>query len=480
VNTAALQAEPSVEAKPRTADPFGNLGPVRRFLAPAVPRPYAILETIAFLAAVLAITLSAFRDDPLLLHADFPWIWFAPLVVALRYGTLLGVLAGAMLLGVWQLAYPHGATWPAMFFVGGLLQTILIGHFGDTWGVRAARARSINDYLNDRLVAITNSHYLMRLSHERLEKDLLAKPTTLRDSLAELRRLSIEHGLPTPDAKLAHAALPGADALLEYVAQACQIEAAGLYPVTVKGEVGDTALACIGETFEFDPADELVAHAVRTMSVAHLRTEDAPVANTNYIVCAPLVSADGDLLAVLVVKRMPFLSLNFDNLQLLLVLLAYYADGVEHSAFVQRIVDKVPGCPYDFALDLARLTRLQRTAGIGSSLIALSFAHSEEADSLFDHVIRRRRALDVLWALRTPSHSILVNLMPATDNTGIDGYLERIEAGLVAQFDTSLEQARVGVHTLHLDGVEPGAALLRLLQRGGVNLRDVQSVSIRL
>jgi hypothetical protein len=244
--------------------------------------------------------------------------------------------------------------------------------------------------------------------------------------------------------------------------------------------VGEAALARIGETFEFDPADELVAHAVRTLSVAHLRTEDAPVANSKYLVCAPLVSADGDLLAMLVVKRMPFLSLNFDNLQLLLVLLAYYADGVEHSAFVQRIVDKVPRCPYDFALDLARLTRLQKSAGIGSSLIALSFAHSEEGDSLFEHVIRRRRSLDVLWALRTPNQSILVNLMPATDTTGIDGYLERVEAGLAAQFDTSLEQARVGVHTLHLDGVEPGAALLRLLQRGGANPNHIQSVSIRL
>jgi polysaccharide biosynthesis protein PelD len=480
VNTAAIQHETSVEAKPRTSDPFGNLGPVRRFLAPAVPRPYAILETIAFVAAMLAVTMTAFRDDPLLLHAGFPWIWFVPLIVALRYGTLLGVLAGAMLLGIWQLAYPHGSPWPSMFFVGGLLQTILIGHFGDTWGVRAERARSINDYLNDRLVAITNSHYLMRLSHERLEKDLLAKPTTLRDSIAELRRLSIEHGLPTPGARPDNAGLRGANGLLDYVAQACQIEAAGLYPVTTKGKVGTEALARIGDSFDFDPADELVLHAIRTMAVAHLRSEDAPVAHTKYVVCAPLVSADGDLLAVLVVKRMPFLSLNFDNLQLLLVLLAYYADGVAHSMVVQRILDTVPGCPYEFALDLARLGRLQQGAKIDSSLVALSFPRSEEGDSLFEHVVRRRRSLDVLWALRTPAHSVLVNLMPATDTTGIDGYLERIEAGLSAQFDTDLEHAHVGAHTLHLDGVEPGPALLRLLQRSGADLQSIQTISLRV
>lgn len=467
MNSAAVQSEASSETKPRTSDPFGNLGPVRRFLAPAVPRPFAILETIAFMVAVLAVTLVGNRADPLILHTGFPWIWFAPLIVALRYGTLLGVLGGMMLLGFYPLGYPQETSWPVMFFVGGLVQTILVGHFGDTWGVRAERARSINDYLNDRLVAITNSHYLMRLSHERLEKDLLAKPTTLRDSIAELRRLSIEHGLPKPGVKADARTLPGANGLLEFVAQACQIQMAGLYPV-IKEKVGTQAIARIGDSFDFDPNDELVIHAVNTRAVAHLRSEDAPVATTKYVVCAPLVSADGDLLAVLAVKRMPFLSLNFDNLQLLLVLLAYYADGVEHSSHVQRILDIVPECPYEFALDLARLERLQMGARIGSSLIALSFPRSEEGDSLFENVIRRRRSLDLLWPLRTPTHSVLVNLMPATDTTGIDGYIERIEAALSNQFGTDLEQAHVGVHTLHLDGVEPGPALLRLLRRSGV------------
>jgi len=209
---------------------------------------------------------------------------------------------------------------------------------------------------------------------------------------------------------------------------------------------------------------------MRTMSVAHLKSEDIPVAQSQYLVCAPLVSADGQLLAVLVIKRMPFLSLNFDNLQLLLVLLGYYADGVEHSGLVQGILAAVPGCPYDFALDLGRLTRLQRDAGIASSMVALAFPRDEAGDSLFEHVIRRRRALDLMWPVQTASQSVLVNLMPATDTTGIDGYLARIEGSLSAQFNLNLESARVGVHTLHLGTMDPGPALQRLLKRSGLDV----------
>ncbi len=466
---AAVQSA-SGASKPRNANPFGNLGRVRRFLAPAVARPFAIVETIVFMIVVCGVAWRVDPQDPLLLGAGFPWLWLAALVIALRYGTLLGLLAGALLVVDWTLFYPHSGPFPVMFFAGGLIETILTGHFGDTWGSRAARASALNDYLNDRLAALTNSHYLLRLSHERLEKDLLSKPTTLRDSITELRRLSVAQGVDAPvSAGARDEVLPGAHGLLEFVAQACQIEVAALYPVR-GGRPSTEAVARIGDAFDFDPKDELVTHAINTLAIAHLKSEGTPVTNTHYVVCAPLVSADRELIAVLVVKRMPFLSLNFDNLQLLLVLLGYYADGVEHSTFVQKILDVVPDCPYDCALDLGRLTRLQRGAGVASSLVALAFPRDEAGDSLFEHVMRRRRSLDVMWPVRTAEQSVLVNLMPATDTTGIDGYLARIEASLSAQFNTDLEAARVGVHTLHLDGSEPGAALRRLLQRSGLDV----------
>ena len=41
----------------------------------------------------------------------------------------------------------------------------------------------------------------MRLSHERLEQDLLAKPLTLRETLVRLRALStLDRGVPLPGA----------------------------------------------------------------------------------------------------------------------------------------------------------------------------------------------------------------------------------------------------------------------------------------
>jgi hypothetical protein len=98
------------------------------------------------------------------------------------------------------------------------------------------------------------------------------------------------------------------------------------------------------------------------------------------------------------------------------------------------------------------------------------FPHDEAGDSLFEHVLRRRRSLDLIWAVRRPGASVIVNLMPATDSTGVDGHLARIESSLLAQFRLDFESARVGVHTLHLTGTKPGSALARLLKRSGVDV----------
>lgn len=448
----------------RYSHPLGGSGRLRRLLVPAVPGPAAIVETVLLMAIAIGFGYWLEPGDPLLTHAEFPWLWLAVLLVSLRYGTLPGLLAGGVSLGAWALLYHAGVPFPVRHFAGGLIATILAGHFGDTWGSRIARASALNDYLNDRLVALTNNHYLLRLSHDRLEKDLFTKPATLRESITVLRELSVDANADQADSMAA-----GAKRLLEFVSQACQIEVAALYPVR-DGKVSEPPVARIGDAFALDARDVLVTRAIDTQGIAHLKHGDSVVSGSEYVACAPVTSADGVLRAVLVVKRMPFMALNFDNLQFLLVLLCYYADGVEHSALVKDVTRVLPDCPPAFAQELGRLARLQRQAGVVSSLVVLSFPRDEVGDELYEFVMRRRRSLDVAWPMQTSAKSILVNLMPDTDAAGIDGYLTRIEHALESQFSTTLDSASIGVHTLHLDGAETGAALHRLLQRSGLNV----------
>lgn len=453
------------QTKVRHSEPLGNVGIYGRLIAPAVARPGAVIEVLVGMALAVAVGWLLRPSDPLLVSLGFPWMWIVALVLALRYGALLGVVAGLLLAVAWYGFHGRlGQPFPSMFFVGGFTLVVIGGHFCDIWANRATRARGINAYLNDRLVAITNNHYLLRVSHERLERDLLTKPSTMRDAITRLRELTVSHAGQGTDEAKAIATLPNAQPMLEFAALTCQIEVASIFPVQ-RGRVVPNAVARVGEAFDPVVDDPLVNTCLREGTLSHVRDDTAVGESSAYIVCAPLTDADGNINGILIVRRMPFLSLNHDNLQLLLVLLAYYADGVSQQTLVDAVREGVPQAPYDFALELGRLARMKRQSGIESSLVALVFPRGASGDSLFEQTVRQRRALDALWTHSTDKSQTAIALMPITDENGIDGYLIRIENLLRQQYDVDFQRAHIAVHSAHVDARSPGDGLRKLLER---------------
>ncbi|CAH0446089.1 hypothetical protein LMG10661_02208 [Ralstonia syzygii subsp. syzygii] len=474
----AVQADPSSKAKPAAAASDARQQDRRRnaqgisastwygrLIAPTLTRRTPMVETLGATIVSIGIVWLFEPDNPLLLGHGFPWVWLVPLILALRYGTLLGAVAALVMVGAWWVFYGQGA-FPRMYFLGGLMMMLVGGQYGDIWGARLSRTRIVNGYLNDRLAALTKNHFLLRLSHERLENDLLAKPTTLRDTLTQLRNLALaarEHasGDDAPDV----AQLPGATQFLQWAAQACQLEVAAMVRV-IGNRVDPAPVARVGTPFEIVADDPLIRHCIDTHTLGHpqapeLRHEDG----SRYVACAPILSGADELIGIVVVQQMPFLSLSYENLQFLLVLLGYYADGVRHLTVSSEILDLVPDAPYEFALDLGRLARLHRDTDIDSSVVALIFGHDEASDALFEQVVRSRRALDVVWQVRGSARRAIVTLMPLSGAGAVSAYLVRIEDSLRAQFGVDFEAAHISVQTLHVTGEHPGEALSRFLAR---------------
>lgn len=67
MNSAAASTE-TRESRARSANPLGNLSPVRRFVAPAVPGPFAIVETVLFMAIAIGLAWAYDHADPLMLQ----------------------------------------------------------------------------------------------------------------------------------------------------------------------------------------------------------------------------------------------------------------------------------------------------------------------------------------------------------------------------------------------------------------------------
>lgn len=419
---------------------------------------------------LVALALSAWAspDDPFGVHGQFPWLWTVPAIVAMRYGTSTGVWTAIVLLSAWFVLHglpPHiglgpsfySDTFPQSYFVGGTVWVLVCGQFSDVWSGRHRRIISANAYFNERLQTVTRNHFLLRLSHERLEQDMLFKPMTLRETLVRLRDatgMGWRRGEP----------MPGAADFLQIVGQSCQLEIAGVYPMA-NNEPDPLPAASLGAAGELDLNDALVRACLDQHKLTHVRNLEEARQTSRYLVCGPLRAASGGLLGVLVVEKMPFSTLNNDILQLMTVLCGYYADGLEQEHAVSAIQKQVPNCPHDFALDLTRLCRIHHEAGIDSSMVALVFDHNNDSLDLFENVKRLKRSIDQSWVFSNDRHYVMITLLPLSGAQAIDGYLLRIEHALQTLFGKDFLAAHVATHVGHLCATPPAEMLAQLVER---------------
>lgn len=437
----------------------------RRLLARITPTgsgagPAALAETVALptLSLLLAFWLNPL--DPFFLRAQFAWVWLGPLLVALRYGPVPGLAASALLFSAWFVFGEIGVALgelPKLYFLGWLIAVMICGEFSSLWRGRVRRAESVQSYLEQRLEYLTHQHYLLRLSHDRLEQDLISRPVSMRDALVGLR------GLAASPAAIGEA-LPGAADLLRLVAQYCQIERAALVAVDADGRPAADAPAWLGTPFDMDAGDPLVRFALEHRRLAHVALDGggAP-AGSRYLVVAPLTGLGGDLRALLLVDRMPFFALHDETLQMLNLLLGYYADGLSASALAAPLRAELPDCPLDFAFEMARMWRVRVESGVSSALVMLSFPTGEAGQDLALQIARMQRSLDVVWRIERADGARLLTLMPLAGPAAVEGYLARIDNWLTQHRGGGLDHCRVDSRTRMLDQEAPAELLARLL-----------------
>ncbi len=408
-------------------------------------QPAAAAETLA--APLLAVGLGLWLSplDPLWVHGAFPWAWLAPVLISLRYGSLAGVAAAGMLVLAWLLLAAGGwpvTPFPRLHFLGGFILVMLTGEFAGLWIGRARRAETLQAYLDGRLERLTEEYYLLRLSHDRLEQELLSRPLTLRDALGRVRTID------SPEA--------GARALLDLLAQYCQLERASLHR-TSHGRPEATPLARIGEAFPLDPLDPLVRHALDTGRLAHVR-QVMDQATSRYRVVAPAAARGEPCGLLLVVERLPFLALQEETLQALDLFLGYFADGLFMRQRVAPLLQAFPDCPPTFALELERLWRIRQENGIDSTLLAFRFEEAAVAADLPRMLSRQSRRLDLEWFIPGRPARLLV-ILPLTGEAGAEGYLRRIERWFAEQGGAGLAEAGVTNRRFKLEA--PPQPLLR-------------------
>ncbi len=418
-------------------------------LAATEIRPWAMLgETLLLPLIALTFGFAWNPLDPLWSTADFPWSWLAPVILALRYGPLAGLGgAGVLLVGWLAFNVGHYDTFPQLFFLGGLILVMLVGEFSSLWQARTRRAETLQLYLDQRLEHLVRQYYLLRLSHDRLEQELIGRPMSMRDALSTLQDVGSN--------------AQGPETLLRLLAQYCQLETAALCPV-VDDALGTTPLANLGTPRQVLENDPLVQQAIETRKLCHINQALSAQQQSRYLVAAPLLDLGGELYGLLLVEEMPFFSLQAENLQTINLLLGYYTDGLSMQALARPILQELPDCPAPFAFEAQRLSHIRANTKVPSIIVALEFLPRAIGRDLPQQIQRLKRELDECWLIATPERQILAVLMPLGDTATAEGYIQRLETWSQQKGAQPLAAAGVFPHVLPLTADNPLAVLQRI------------------
>lgn len=414
---------------------------------------------LTFLIPVAGILLR--KGDPLFIHAEFPWLWFGPLLVALRYGIAPSLVSVSLLALLWFGLFFSSlleGLFPLHFMLGGALLSLIAGQFSSIWSTRLRRSDQLSRHASERFQQLSRAYFMVRHSHDRLEQNLVSRPVTLRQAMMELRRLLAEGG----------GALSGelSGELMVILAHYCSLSSAAIYGVQ-GGQLDQKPLAQCGQGAPRYPDDLLLQSAIESGTTAYQAVNRLTAEQqSSYLVAAPIRTSNGLLLGVLLVSDMPFMALHRETLQILGVLLAYVADHVEAAGIARTLITVYPDCPTVFGAELVKMVRLKRDLDIVSTLVVINLHPGPRLDELCQILERQQRGLDHSWRRDLGWGVQFVTLMPFSGPAAMEGYQARLNEVLKLQFQLSLESEGIDFRYALVSGDEPLLQLANLLLEG--------------
>lgn len=417
------------------------------------------LETVVITALFLAGGYYLNSGDPFFIHAQFPWIWFGPLLIALRYGMAPG-MASVVIIGLSCLALQYQGVmegaFPTNFILGGALLTLISGQFSTIWHQRLRRSDTLSTHAAERFEQLSRAYFMVRLSHDRLEQNLISRPVTLRDAMLDLRNLLARHA--------GHLDKETGGALMSILIHYCNLESAAIYPVDRHGRLLEEPLTSCGRGAPLAAHDLLLLSAIESGNTAYQSINRLQQNESSaYLVAAPLRTSKGVLLGMLLVTEMPFLALQRETLQILGVLLAYASDHADSAQEARSILALLPDCPIVFAAELVKMVRLRRDLDINSALVTVCLPPDPRLEEQCIALERQQRGLDHSWRRDLGWGVQFTTLMPFAGPASIEGYLARLNDMLQKQFGKSVGQQGVSVRSSMVAADEPLNQLVDLL-----------------
>ena len=405
------------------------------------------VEAIIFTVIVLACLNLIDPHNPLFVKAGFPWPWIAPVMIIFQYGFGPGLLSASIITIVAIFHYQSGtlSIQDLQIYVSSGLALILIcGLFATNWVKRLQSSEAMADYATGRLASLSSSYYMLRVSNDYLEQNIIIKPATLRSALDALQQKNLYQQDPL--------SLEVARTFLEILAQYCSIESLAIYRYKNKKIVTEpfVEVGSVGKLKPHDPLIKLCLEIDEVCYIKMLQVED--MSDCLYMMALPLITDDSSHFGLLVIKEIPFWILNEETLRALSILVHFFIKNTVLTVAQTAFFKVYPNCSLEFVRQLTTLASLKKSMNLESALAAVMVSKKLRPHHVIDHLKNKCRTLDAYWIIELGEYDVLITVMAFTNNTGVQGYLTRTRLFLTEDLGISIEKNAVFTRTMQLRG----------------------------
>ena len=342
-------------------------------------------------------------DDPLWLEGEVGYFHVILAVFTLFYGFVAGaflifVYAASLILFYDPFPYKH--------FLWYVLFMLIYSEFHFLWTKRIDKISELNSYINEKLNRISQEFLLLKVSYDQVVKNYIFRQVDLRSLLAKIKE------------KLKGGHENVYQWLLSLIKTTTNIERASLY---IREGNKYIEKASIGERVELDEDDPIIKKAMEDRGSVFYTI--AETNNTKYKAVIPVYdSVDAKPTALFLVKDIPFLFLNVDNLTLLGLILNYFFEDIKIYQGGYSFTWKLENCQELF-YEINKMYKLWKKLKIESTLVKISIKSADWRETIEELIEKGRRNLDVFCS--DGSGNVFV-LLPFTSTEGAIVYKERI------------------------------------------------------
>jgi len=394
---------------------------------------YAYLETLIIVTAYLFLGYLIDPQDICMLNGQISYILILLAIITLFHGFENGILSIAIIAFAMWFSYPF---FEYTEFLVALMMTMIFSEFHYYWTKKIKAAEINSTYRGNKLDELSKAFYTLKISHDQLEKNYVIKPMSIRHSIEYIieKNRDINESETIVDKNREYYL-----SFLGLLEKSFNVQnALILYKhADDKKKLIDEKNAYLAyssktskHTIEELLNDYLVDKAISRQTAIYISDKSGePTINSNYnsefIGAIPAI-LEKNVVCVLIIKKMPFMSFNRENLTSISILLEYFSIEIrkKHVLRTSNEISIVEN--EEFRFEYARLRHLYQNFKTGSINLVMRIDNEVQATRIYEKVDKMLRSLDMLTMIKHNEMYYIILMFPLHDKAAALGYLNRL------------------------------------------------------